>query len=140
VTLYNVNTGHNEEIVKRSEHLFGYVTLLAKARTHEQSGLKRPIAVTKAIKECIDQGILAEYLRKNASEVSNMILQDWNWEDAKTVWQKEAEERGMKLGEKRGMKLGEKRGEERSDLKWKSVIADKEAQIAELQAQLEKRN
>ena len=60
-----------------------------------------------------------------------MLLQEWNWEDAKKVWQKEAEERG----EERGVKIGE----ERAAQKWETVVADKDALIAELQAQLAKR-
>ena len=127
VKVYNVNIGYNEEIVKRSEHLHGYITLVSKAREHELSGLERSKAVALAIKECIELGILVEYLTNNASEVLNMLFQEWNWEDAKTVWQKEAKEEGVELGEAR------------SDQKWKSIIAEKDAQIAELLAQLKNR-
>ncbi|MCL1918071.1 MAG: hypothetical protein FWG14_07115, partial [Peptococcaceae bacterium] len=137
VTVYNVNTGHNEDIVRRSESLYGYILLVAKAREYEQNGLERAKAVERAIKECIEQDILTEYLNNNGSEVSNMLLQEWKIEDAKAVWQKEAEERG----------------EERSDRKWQSVIlqkdviladkdailADKDAEIAKLRAQLDQK-
>ena len=71
-----------------------------------------------------------------------MLLQEWKIEDAKAVWQREAEERGEKRGEERG----EKRGEERSDRKWQSVIlqkdailADKDAEIAKLRVQLDRK-
>ena len=36
VTVYNINKGHNEEIVRRSESLYGYVTLVTKVREYEQ--------------------------------------------------------------------------------------------------------
>jgi hypothetical protein len=136
VTIYNVNKGHNDDIVKRSVHLHGYVTLVAIAREHEQNGLSRPMAVEKAIKECISLGILTDYLNSSASEVLNMLLHEWNIEDAKVVWQKEAEERGMERGARLGEERGVRLGEERSDQKWRSVIADKDALIAELQARL----
>jgi flagellar biosynthesis/type III secretory pathway protein FliH len=110
--------------------------MLTKACEHEQGGLERSMAIEKAIEDCIGQGILTEYLSNNASEVSNMLLQEWNLEDAKIVWQREAREDGLKDGLERGEKLGM----ERSDQKWKSVIADKDALIAELQARLEKSN
>ena len=67
-----------------------------------------------------EHGILAEYLTDNASEVFNMLLQDWNWEDAKTVWQREAEERG----------------EERERAKLQPILADKDAEIAALKAKI----
>ncbi|MCL1790936.1 MAG: hypothetical protein FWG40_06205, partial [Peptococcaceae bacterium] len=133
VTVYNVNKGHNEDIVRRSESLYGYILLVAKAREYEQNGLERAKAVERAIKECIEQEILTEYLRNNGSEVSNMLLQEWKIEDAKAVWQREAEER--------------------SDRKWQSVIlqkdailadkdavlADKDAEIAKLRALLDRK-
>ena len=128
VTVYNVNKGHNEDIVRRSESLYGYILLVTKAREYEQNGLERAKAVERAIKECMEQDILTEYLNNNGSEVSNMLLQEWKIEDAKAVWQREAEERGEKRGEKRG--------EERSDRKWQSVILQKDAILADKDAVL----
>ena len=71
---------------------------------HEENGLDCASAVKAAIKDCIEIGALVEYLGKYASEVANMLLQEWNWDEAKAVWQKEAEER--------------------ADLKWQSVVAN----------------
>jgi hypothetical protein len=127
VTVYNVNRGFNEDIVKRSKNLFGYVTLVSKIRENEQTGMERPQAVKKAIKECLESDILAEYLKNHASEVSNMLLQEWKWEDAKAVWEKEAEARG------------EARGIAYSDSKWQKVVSDKDAEIAKLKARLEQK-
>ena len=126
VTAYNINKGFNENIVKRSKHLYGYSTLVTTVRDYEIKGLKSIEAVTAAIKDCIERGILTDYLFNNASEVSNMLIQEWSWADAKAVWERDAEERGEKRGEKRG--------EERSDLKWRSVIADKDTMIADKDA------
>jgi DNA-binding transcriptional regulator YhcF (GntR family) len=122
VTVYNVNKGYNEDIVKRSENLFGYITLVAKIRENEQTGMERSRAVEKAIKECLELGVLAEYLKNHASEVSNMLLQEWKIEDAKAVWEKEAEARGKA----------------NSDLKWQKVVSDKDAEIANKDAEIAK--
>jgi len=116
VTVYNVNPGFNEEIVRRGDSLYGYVTLVAKARELEQGGLERPKAVEAAIKYCIELGILVGYLNENASEVSNMLFQDWNWDDARAVWEREAEKRERK--------------------KWQSVVADMDAALADKDAKL----
>jgi hypothetical protein len=60
-----------------------------------------------------------------------MLFHEWNIDDAKIVWQREAEQRG------------EQRGKEKADREWQSVVAqkekalaDKEAKIARLETQL----
>ena len=120
VNVFNVNKGYNVDLVKRSETLNGYVTFVALVRRNEEKGLDRATAIEEAIKECIKLGMLVEYLEKYASEVLNMLMGEWNWDDARAVWEKEAEARG----------------EAQSDAKWQSVLADKDATIAKLQALL----
>ena len=93
VEVFNVNEGFNDCMIKRSETLSGYMALVTKARGHESSGMKRPAAVRSAIRECIREGILVEYLEKYGSEVVNMLYQEWDWSVAKSVWDKESAER-----------------------------------------------
>jgi len=51
-------------------------------------------AIKEAVKYCRKHDILKEYLEINASEILNMLLTEWNWDDAKEVWQEEAREEG----------------------------------------------
>jgi len=51
-----------------------------------------------------------------------MLIQEWNWDDAKRVWQKEAAAEATA----------------QANAKWQTVIAEKNAIIAELRAQLGK--
>ena len=55
-------------------------------------------AITKAAKNCIEAGILAEFLKSHASEVLNMLTTEWNIERAKVVWKQEAWEDGLEKG------------------------------------------
>ena len=80
VTVYNINPGFNESIVRKDDNLYGYVAFTAKARKFEQSGMDRGSAVKAAAEECIKEGILKEYLENNASEVINMLTQEWDWD------------------------------------------------------------
>ncbi|MCL2175852.1 MAG: hypothetical protein FWB73_07390, partial [Treponema sp.] len=41
---------------------------------------------------------LKEFLEKHAAEVFNMMITEWNLEEAKEVWIDEAEERGIERG------------------------------------------
>jgi SOS response regulatory protein OraA/RecX len=59
-------------------------------------------AMKEAIEYCLGQGILVRELGENSSEVFNMLLTEWNWDDAKEVWQEEAQEDGIVLGMAKG--------------------------------------
>ena len=113
VQVYNINHGRNPELLEKSETLNGYSFFIGKVREYhkqllpkyekakETSGkgeidkvaLKNE-AVKKAIEYCINHGILKEFLETHSSEVFNMLLTEWNWDDAKEVWREEAWEEG----------------------------------------------
>lgn len=38
-------------------------------------------AINEAIRECIDRGILAEYLKRKGSEVENMLIAEYSYEE-----------------------------------------------------------
>jgi hypothetical protein len=92
VRVININEGKNEAIAKRCRLLAEYIAFIAKVREFEKEGLKRSEAIKKAVVYCRSHDILKEFLEKNASEVLNMLLTEWNWDDAKEVWQEEAAE------------------------------------------------
>jgi len=92
VQVYNVNHGHNSEILKKSETLDGYSIFIDKIREYQKKRNSLEKAAKSAINYCIKNNILKEYLEANASEVLNMLLGAWNWDTAKEVWQEEARE------------------------------------------------
>ncbi|MDR1278926.1 MAG: hypothetical protein LBK02_09250 [Treponema sp.] len=47
-------------------------------------------AMKAAIEYCIGHNVLSKFLLERSSEVINMLLTEWNWTDAKEVWQQEA--------------------------------------------------
>jgi hypothetical protein len=95
VTVYNINKGVNPLIEERSPTLGGYAGLVAKARENEDAGMDRDEAVKEAVRFCKARGILADFLKKHGSEVGNMLLTEWNWEDALQVRWEEGMEKGM---------------------------------------------
>ena len=54
--------------------------------------MDRDNAIKRAIGDCIRQDVLKDFLKEHGSEVHNMLLSGWNWDDAKRVWQREARE------------------------------------------------
>ncbi|MDR2897932.1 MAG: Rpn family recombination-promoting nuclease/putative transposase [Spirochaetaceae bacterium] len=94
VRVININEGQNEEIAKKCRTLYEYGAFIAKVREYERLGMSHEEAVKKAILYCLEHDILKEFLEKNASEVTNMLITEWNWDVAKEVWQEEAREEG----------------------------------------------
>ena len=112
VRVININVGRNESMVNKCETLKGYVHFIGKVRLNLEAGLDLTDAATKAVKDCIKEGILAEYLKAHASEVINMLTTEFELERARKVWEEEAREEGIAIGEERGIAIGEEKGRE----------------------------
>ncbi len=97
--VYNINKGRNVEMASRSPALDGYETFIAEIKSNLDT-MNLAEAIRLAIKTCLSKNILVSFLREHGSEVLNMIFGEWNWDDAKQVWQEEAreEEREETLG------------------------------------------
>ena len=73
VTTFNVNAGHNTKLMSHCQILKEYSIYVAKVRSlAEQMPLDD--AVQKAVTECIQENILADFLRKNQAEVIAMSI------------------------------------------------------------------
>lgn len=57
---------------------------------------------TQAIRECIDNGILKEYLKRNATEVSNLLVKEYRYEDDIAAQREEA----FNMGREKGVEIG----------------------------------
>ena len=94
VRVVNINKGYNQVTINNSNHLKGYVEFIAMIRNNQKTGLSLGDAIKKAVSDCIAQGILVDFLKRHGSEVINMLIQEFNLETAKEVWQEEAREEG----------------------------------------------
>jgi len=92
VKVYNINCGHNSEILRKCETLDNYSFFISKVREYESIGNKVEKAVKNAIEYCIEKDILKEFLEANSSEVLNMLLTEWNQDEAVDVAREEGRE------------------------------------------------
>ena len=90
VRVININLEEHHEILEKCPVLRQYSELMARIRQYQEDG--EPEAYTKAVKECIEQEILKEYLERKGSEVCNMLLGDYNYELDMEVQREEAAE------------------------------------------------
>ena len=77
VTTFNVNAGHNTKLMSHCQILKEYSIYVAKVRSlAEQMPLDD--SVQKAVTECIQENILADFLRKNQAEVIAMSIFEYD--------------------------------------------------------------
>ena len=102
--VYNINHGHNQAFMRRSETLDGYSIFIEKIREFGKSE-NREEAMKSAIKYCVENNILKHFLETNGSEVLNMLL-DWNTEDAIAASYEDGLEEGLEKGREEGREKG----------------------------------
>ncbi len=101
VIMLNINYGKNRELMENCESLKGYMIFNDKVRNYRKSMTVKE-AVGRAVDECINENILADFLRKNKAEVMSMDIFTYDQKLHEEVIAEEAEERGMERGIKRG--------------------------------------
>jgi predicted transposase YdaD len=71
-------------------------------------------AITAAVKDCIRENILADFLKSNSSEVINMLTMEFDIDRARAVWMQEAKEEGFEAGRQEGHQVGLQVGHQES--------------------------
>jgi hypothetical protein len=98
VKVVNINQGKNEGIVRKCKILAQYSAFVAKVREFEKECGDRTEAMKQTVRYCRENDILKEFLEKNGTEVINMLLTEWNMDDALAV----RFEEGIEIGEEKG--------------------------------------
>ena len=104
VTVYNINWGHNREIMDTCEQLAGYARFVAKVREYGEE-MPRKEAVGKAVEYCIGNGILEDFLKKHRAEAIEMWY-DFDAERYLADEKKWSYEQGVEQGMERGRQQG----------------------------------
>ena len=106
VRVININEGRNTDIASRCRKLYEYSAFIAKIREYERELGDKSEAMKKAINYCLNHDIMKEFLETHSSEVENMLITEWNTEEAKQVWYEEGVEDGIEKGLERGQEKG----------------------------------
>jgi len=109
VTVFNVNEGHNAELMQHCSMLKEYAQYVARVR-HYASDMPLNQAVKRAVDECIREGILAEFLAQNRNEVISMSIFEYDKELEEKKWRKAEYEAGREAGFSEGEKHGRETG------------------------------
>ena len=103
VTTFNVNAGHNTKLMSHCQILKEYSIYVAKVRSFAEQ-MPLDDAVQKAVTECIQENILADFLRKNQAEVIAMSIFEYD----KVEEEKKLRKAEFDAGVEQGITLGQK--------------------------------
>lgn len=137
VTVLNINEGHNQKLMEQCQILKEYASFVARVRKHQKT-LPVETAIEQAVKECIQEGILREFLLKNRAEVIEMSIFEYNQKEEEELIRREEMEIGIKIGEERERKNTERERRRADDAENEAKIMRKE--IARLQSLLNEKN
>ena len=93
----------------------------------------------KAVKICMEEGILRKYLERKGKDVVSMLMAEYDYQKDLEVHCREAEEKGVEKGLRKGIKKGIKKGIEKekiNTLREKRRADAAERKIRELQEEM----
>lgn len=93
IQVVNINKGYNEKLMKNSPTLYEYMMFVECVRKYQKQ-YEFEFALEKAIDECIEKGILRDFLKKNRAEGLRMWLFEYDQEKHLKQERNEAETRG----------------------------------------------
>lgn len=97
VLMININEGNNRELMDKCKELNEYTIYVERVRRYALTMELRD-AVERAVQECIDEGILADFLQKNRAEVVDMSLFEYTVDEHLKWVAKENLEDGIAIG------------------------------------------
>lgn len=97
VVTLNINKGHNKELMEQCKILGEYAQYVTKVREYQRK-MQLDEAVKKAVDECIREGILKEFLRKNRAEVVAVSIFEYDKEEEERKLRKAEYEHGIERG------------------------------------------
>ena len=105
VQVYNINHGHNTEILKKCKTLDSYSIFVDKLQEYRKKGVSLVKSIKPVINYCIENNILKKYLQENGSEVVKMIFGDGEYDRDMdiAVNRREAWKDGHEEGREEGM-------------------------------------
>ncbi len=101
VEIININKSKNSKLLKKCPKLDEYSQFIEISRKFIEEDSRN--GYKNAIKYCIEQDILREYLDRKSREVENMLVGEYSYEDDIEVQRNESKEEGIKEGLKKGI-------------------------------------
>ena len=106
VKVININLPSGHKLLRECRPMYEYSWFIQRIKEYLGAGWVRDAAIVQATKDCVEEGILTEFMKEHGSEVLNMLNTQWNYDDAVAVEREEAFEEGRESGLAMGKTLG----------------------------------
>lgn len=103
--MLNINKGHNRKLMETCRTLQDYAEYTFRVREYAAE-MPLDLAVEQAITECISEGILADFLRKNREEAKKVSIYEYDEERHMRQTREEGMEEGYANGFSQGIEQG----------------------------------
>lgn len=100
--VYNINAGSNANIMKSCKKLQEYAAFISAVRQEQKEGYCVEEAIDRAVKRCIAEGILSEFLTVHRAEVKDMVLEEYDYEKHMELERRDARAEGLEEGKSQG--------------------------------------
>lgn len=110
VKVININLPSGHKLLRECRPIYEYSWFIQRIKEYLDAGWRRDAAIEQAAKDCLEEGILTEFIKNHSSEVINMLNTQWNYDDAVAVEREEALEEGREAGLAVGKALGIEEG------------------------------
>ena len=121
----NVNVGYNKISMERCRQLSDYAQFVSEVRKRLSKKIPLSEAVNEAVEDCIQRGILAEFLSKNRAEVIKVSIYEYDEEKVKRMFKEECMKLGMEQGKQLGIEQGKQIGIEQARVIFRLYISGK---------------
>ena len=106
VTALNINFGLPQPLLAKCQYLRDYSTLVGKVKEGIHAGFTRKEAISRAVKFCLDNGLMKGYLEEKSQEVFNMLVLQWEQDKAIRASYEDGRDDGISEGiEKIALKM-----------------------------------
>ena len=97
-TMININQGHSQELLEKCGTLMEYSKFVWKTYQNIEKYDSMSVAIDTTLEECLQEGILVEFLKKHKSEVKGMLYDEYDQEKHLKSIEKWAREEGREEG------------------------------------------
>ncbi len=105
VLVLNINQGNNKELLEVCQTLREYMIFVDRIRLYTKT-MELDAAAERAVDECIQEGVLSDFLRKNRGEAIEMSIFEYDEERELKLIRRAEYEEGLKEGREEGREDG----------------------------------